>query len=285
MSQQRKTFRAIEVGDGSDGRWATHTQALWPLAEGWMTEESRTSEGLDRARNLFEAHMPELVPVLDRLAGRAVASVGGSNATISGSTISDNTVDWGGGGLYGGGLTVRSTTVSGNKAHHAGGVHSLGTLLMQSSTVRNNSAEMAGGVYNAGTGTITGSRVRDNTAGTGGGVFNLTGSLTIDYSTINGNTATVEGGGLHNYDGTLDVNSSILWGNKVTAAGSRGGALYNWTGTATLTRSFVVGNRAVLEGGGIFETPGGTVNLVDSFVFANTPDNCRPAGTVPGCTG
>ncbi|MFI0537240.1 hypothetical protein ACH3XX_45485 [Streptomyces scabiei] len=35
-----------------------------------MTEESRTLEGADRARKLFEAHMPELVPVLDRLAGQ-----------------------------------------------------------------------------------------------------------------------------------------------------------------------------------------------------------------------
>ncbi|MFD8722931.1 C45 family autoproteolytic acyltransferase/hydrolase [Streptomyces sp. NPDC059629] len=70
MSQQQKTFHAIEVGDGSDGRWTTHTRALWPLAEGWMTEESRTLEGADRARKLFAAHMPELVPVLDRLAGQ-----------------------------------------------------------------------------------------------------------------------------------------------------------------------------------------------------------------------
>ncbi|MEU5607643.1 C45 family peptidase [Streptomyces sparsogenes] len=70
MNQQQKTFRALEVGDGSDGRWATHTQALWPLAEGWMTEESRTLEGADRAQRLFEAHMPELVPVLDHLAGQ-----------------------------------------------------------------------------------------------------------------------------------------------------------------------------------------------------------------------
>ncbi|MEU0298339.1 C45 family peptidase [Streptomyces sp. NPDC006175] len=70
MSQQQKIFRAIEVGDGSDGRWAAHTRALWPLAEGWMTEESRTPEGADRARKLFEAHMPELVPLLDRLAGQ-----------------------------------------------------------------------------------------------------------------------------------------------------------------------------------------------------------------------
>jgi len=70
MSRQQKAFRAIEIGDGSDGRWATHTQALWPLADGWLTEEGRTPEGADRARKLFETHMPELVPVLDRLAGQ-----------------------------------------------------------------------------------------------------------------------------------------------------------------------------------------------------------------------
>nr|WP_237554709.1 C45 family peptidase [Streptomyces sp. SID4948] len=64
------TFRAVDVGDGGDGRWAAHTQALWPVVRGWMTEESRTPEGADRARTLFEAHLPELAPVLDRLAGQ-----------------------------------------------------------------------------------------------------------------------------------------------------------------------------------------------------------------------
>ncbi|MYS20240.1 MULTISPECIES: C45 family autoproteolytic acyltransferase/hydolase [unclassified Streptomyces] len=70
MSQQQMTFRAVDVGDGGDGRWAAHTQALWPVVRGWMTEESRTPEGADRARTLFEAHLPELAPVLDRLAGQ-----------------------------------------------------------------------------------------------------------------------------------------------------------------------------------------------------------------------
>ncbi|SCD64169.1 Predicted choloylglycine hydrolase [Streptomyces sp. DvalAA-14] len=70
VSQQQMTFRAVDVGDGGDGRWAAHTQALWPVVRGWMTEESRTPEGADRARTLFEAHLPELAPVLDRLAGQ-----------------------------------------------------------------------------------------------------------------------------------------------------------------------------------------------------------------------
>ena len=68
MSQVRKTFRAIDVGDGSDGRWAAHLRTLFPQAEGWLTDDGRTAEGALRARKLFEEHMPELVPLLDRLA-------------------------------------------------------------------------------------------------------------------------------------------------------------------------------------------------------------------------
>jgi len=70
MSLHKKTFRAIEIGDGGDGRWAAHAQSLWPVAEGWMSEEARTPEGATRARELFEAHLPELVPVLERLTGQ-----------------------------------------------------------------------------------------------------------------------------------------------------------------------------------------------------------------------
>ncbi|WP_129839903.1 C45 family peptidase [Streptomyces sp. RFCAC02] len=70
MRQQHKTFRAFEVGDGGDGRWAAYARALWPEMEGLLTEEGRTPEGADRVRTLFRAHMPELVPVLDRLAGQ-----------------------------------------------------------------------------------------------------------------------------------------------------------------------------------------------------------------------
>ncbi|KWT57168.1 acyl-coenzyme A--6-aminopenicillanic acid acyl-transferase [Streptomyces albus subsp. albus] len=68
MRHQYKTFRAIEVGDGGDGRWAAYARALWPDMEGLLTEEGRTPEGADRVRVLFRTHMPELVPVLDRLA-------------------------------------------------------------------------------------------------------------------------------------------------------------------------------------------------------------------------
>ena len=68
VGQVQKTFRAIDVGDGSNGRWAAHLRTLFPQAEDWLTDDGRTAEGALRARKLFEEHMPELVPLLDRLA-------------------------------------------------------------------------------------------------------------------------------------------------------------------------------------------------------------------------
>jgi predicted choloylglycine hydrolase len=68
VSYAQKTFRAIDVGDGCDGRWAAHLRTLFPQAEGWLTDDGRTAEGSLRARKLFEEHLPELVPLLDRLA-------------------------------------------------------------------------------------------------------------------------------------------------------------------------------------------------------------------------
>ncbi|MEV6262643.1 C45 family peptidase [Streptomyces sp. NPDC051784] len=70
MGERRKTFRAIEVADGTDGRWASYARSRWPAADGWLNEDGRTADGAKRARELFETHMPELVPVLDRLAGQ-----------------------------------------------------------------------------------------------------------------------------------------------------------------------------------------------------------------------
>ncbi|MFD5874845.1 C45 family autoproteolytic acyltransferase/hydolase [Streptomyces sp. NPDC060322] len=69
MTGRQKAFRALDIRDGTDGRWASHTQALWPHAGDWFSEEARTPEAAKKARALFETHMPELVPVIDRLAG------------------------------------------------------------------------------------------------------------------------------------------------------------------------------------------------------------------------
>ncbi|MFE7839336.1 hypothetical protein ACFU53_25770 [Streptomyces sp. NPDC057474] len=279
-------FRIFEVG-GTDGKLTLNRVNL---RNGNPTVDGSEDGGaiLVNAGRVLAVNSSNLTGNTAQEGG-AIASLSGSSTTISSSTVRDNTVFFGGGGLYnlGGSVTARSSVVSDNTAHHGSGIHNLGTLNLQSSVVRNNSAPLmggvGGGVYNTGTATISSSSVQKNTAGIGGGLFNLTGSMIVNFSSINGNSAENEGGGIRNY-ATLSLNSTSLSNNKVTAAGSQGGGLYNGTGTTTLTGSFVTGNGAVLEAGGIFENPGSTVNLVSSFVFGNTPDNCRPPGAVPGCT-
>jgi predicted choloylglycine hydrolase len=70
MTHLHKTFRAIDGGDGSDGRWSAHIRTLWPAVEGWLTDDGRTPDGAVRARKMFDEHMPELAPLLDRLANQ-----------------------------------------------------------------------------------------------------------------------------------------------------------------------------------------------------------------------
>ncbi|MET2717000.1 C45 family peptidase [Streptomyces harbinensis] len=64
-----KTFRTVDVGSGDDGRWARLIRETYPpeALAGWLTEEGRTEDGARAARRLFETHLPELVPALERL--------------------------------------------------------------------------------------------------------------------------------------------------------------------------------------------------------------------------
>lgn len=70
MGVLRKTFQAMDIGDGSDGRLAGALRDQWPRAEAALTDQVRTPAGAALARRRFEQHMPELVPALDRLAAQ-----------------------------------------------------------------------------------------------------------------------------------------------------------------------------------------------------------------------
>ncbi|MEU5082691.1 MULTISPECIES: C45 family autoproteolytic acyltransferase/hydolase [Streptomyces] len=83
MTQYVKTFHALEIGDGGDGRWAERVRPAMAGAADWLTEEGRTPEGAARARRLFEEHMPELVPALDRLAGQLPSPQAGTLLTMA----------------------------------------------------------------------------------------------------------------------------------------------------------------------------------------------------------
>ena len=241
--------------------------------------------------------------------------------TLNSSIVSANAATDSGGGIQNQGtLALNNTTVSDNTATGAeavgGGIYTdnYATLTLSSSTVRDNTAAyLGGGLLTYGVTVILNSTVSSNMASSGGGISS--GSigdsgctLTLNGSTVRGNTATDSGGGIKNL-GTLTANNSTLNGNS---GGAMGGAIYNGTscvdepapdavvsltnctlsgnsagqgggvrnsgGTATFNNCTLSGNTGV--GGGLKNGPNGTVTVKNSIIAYNkladhtTPNDC-----------
>jgi hypothetical protein len=191
--------------------------------------------------------------------------------TLTGSTVRDNRGFDGGGIDNSGSLTVRASTVTQNTASFgAGGIASIRrpelstpALTLQDSTVSDNYGEHgAGGISSGGDVpmTLSNTRVTGNTSRTGAGGILAGGTTTLNASTVSGNTTEFSGGGIF-------VN------------------FFADSGTLTLNRSTVIGNTAGQSGGGIANFFSAPVALRNATVTNNTPDNCNPAGSVPGCAG
>jgi len=73
--------------------------------------------------------------------------------------------------------------------------------------------ESGGAIRNQGTLTLQNSTISGNTADVGGGISSLDGTVFIQSSTVFGNTALVSAGGIANHNGTLSVSDSIISGN------------------------------------------------------------------------
>jgi hypothetical protein len=156
--------------------------------------------------------------------GGAVAATNVAVITVDTCTISGNSTNRSGGGIYfysGGGLFVQNSTISGNTAGSTiaggGAIYFFGTVAPTGFTIRNS--------------TIAGN-VATNASG-GGMVFaNLSGTVTIQNSTITNNRAGTTsvaagtgGGGVAVISGvtapTLSVQSSIISGNTASATNGR----------------------------------------------------------------
>lgn len=112
-------------------------------------------------------------------------------------------------------------------------------------------------------------------------------AVTLNNLVITGGGNTSQGGGIDDAPTvTLTVNDSTITGNTATdPQGGAGGGIWNENGSVTLNDSTVTGNTATgvgADGGGIWNQ--GTATLNNSTVTGNTPDNCAPAGRVPNCT-
>jgi hypothetical protein len=190
-------------------------------------------------------------------------------ASTARATVTGNTE---GGILNGGTLTVSNSTVSGNSAGYGGGISNGGTLTLDNSTIGDNSAHGGGGDYfgygggilNNGTLTAINSTVTGNSAHDGGGIYNLYGIfITLTNCTISGN----DGGGIYQYSGTLTLDNSTVSGNS--NYGFHGGGIFNEDGAITLTNSTVSGNSTDGHGGGIINVYG-TLTLEKCTVNANS---------------
>jgi hypothetical protein len=204
------------------------------------------------------------------------------------------------------GNTVISRSTAAPTAFRILDVAAHGALSLSGVTVRNGSTTGLGGaILNAGRLQITNVVLSGNAAGNGGALANASGaSANVLDAVIEENTTTgVGGGGIIN-SGTLRLAGSRVYSNSApinggglntqasgisqitqssfsrNVSGSLGGAISN-LGSTSLTQT-VVRQNSGYRGGGI-ATANSNVALHASVFSGNTPDNCNPLNTIPGC--
>ncbi|CAL9672351.1 hypothetical protein SUDANB105_07601 [Streptomyces sp. enrichment culture] len=258
-------------------------------------------------------------------AGAAIANDGpltvirsrltGNTATVTEDTQS---IAFGAGIISFAETTLEDTVISKNRSFAPGGfaraavsngIPAPGRLTVTGGAIKDNTSDaphgvaQGGGIANNALMTVSNVKISGNRAvaegGTarGGGVrVGPFGTLDLTDSHVTGNTVTApsgtaRGGGLDNPDGgTLTARRNKVLGNTVTATGgtAQGGGLYHaggttGLGTTTLEENTITRNRAG-DGGGIFKASG-ILTLNGDVIRNNQPNNCSPAGAVPGCTG
>lgn len=220
--------------------------------------------------------------------GFYILTIAGAGENANGTGDLDITSDVTINGEYGSGNTIiQAGTNSTNGIDRVLDVHSGATVEINDVTVRfgrtpGASGEMCGGgIRNYGTLTLNNSTVSGNTAPTcvigncwGGGICNKeNATLTLNNSTIADNTAVYGGGIYNNGDNTVLLIMSTVADNDCTYSG---GGIYNDNPLATvrLIRSTVNDNDAGMgDGGGIYDS--GTLTL----------DNCTVSGNTSGQSG
>ncbi|MDZ8224959.1 beta strand repeat-containing protein [Nostoc sp. ChiVER01] len=207
-----------------------------------------------------------------------------SNSTITGNSATNN-----GGGIFNSGiLSVEKSTISDNTAYREGGGiynyvfkengdRNLGIVTVTNSTIRANTAEYGGGGifgYESGTITVSKSLISDNSVNFrsnyygGGGIFS-SGILSVDKSSIIGNTAEYGGGIFGIYEGAITVSKSLISSNNA----SNGGGIYSSV-TLSVNDSAISRNTAEY-GGGIYDgisldQGDGTITVNNSLISDNS---------------
>ena len=164
-----------------------------------------------------------------------------AHCTVNGNAIVSGEFANSGGGIHNSGtMTLNQVIINNNNASFSGGgiippsgggISNTGTLIIIAGTVQGNMGFLsAGGIYNSNTGvmTITGSTISDNRTGfpghyggSGGGIVNY-GTMTIQDSTISGNTA--PGGDFEGYGGGIYGNNNTITNSTISGNSACAGA-------------------------------------------------------------
>jgi parallel beta-helix repeat protein len=136
------------------------------------------------------------------------------------------------------------------------------------------SGDTGGAVHNNGILTVDNSTISGNSAlAYGGGIFNAASkTLTVEKSKIVENKAHA-GGGIYNFNGTVSIEDATISRNSAAHAG--GGVYNDDSGAMTIERSTISLNKAGVLGGGV-------INLSNSFMIQNSTISSNSAGFVGG---
>jgi hypothetical protein len=168
---------------------------------------------------------------------------------------------------------------------YGGGIYFAGSKLTFTGNVSSNSSKYGAAInLNSGTATFKTCFIAFNHAvgGDGGALRIGGGSMTVDNSTIFGNTADTNGGGISNY-ATLTI---TLTGVSINTAYNNGGGVYQGSGTTTVSGGCTIDSNSALgsngaghgEGGGIYNSSG-TVTVNNSLIDYNVA-NYRGGGAL-----
>ena len=195
--------------------------------------------------------------------------------TISDSSFSDNSAEWGGAILNDGELSISDSNFSDNSAKWGGGAiynWKDGELSISDSSFNHNSTDAGGAINNDGELSVTNSAFQNNSALRGGAIFNgADGELSISDisdSSFSYNSAGFAGGAIVNAtDGELSISDSSFNHNSADA----GGAITN-LGELSIVNSTFSHNSADVSSA-IFNVDKGELSMVNSII----------AGTAVAC--
>lgn len=159
-----------------------------------------------------------------------------------------------------------------------------GTLRIERLTITNGYYQGGGGcLFSQASITLVDTAVRDchssDQYGAGAGVL-ARGDLTLESSTLSGNSGAVAGGGAV-ADGVVTIRNSTISGNTAAAVG---GGLYHGGdaasgATLTVTNSTITGNTASYGGGGVYLAYAPATTLRSTIIAGNTASSGADLGS------